>query len=362
MQNGSKTIIIAAGGTGGHLYPGLALAAELAKRGFEPLFIVRENDACRDILAEHRFPFLEIPVCGMPRKLSGRLFVFAFKLVKAFFATRTLLKKMRPEVIVGMGGYISFPMVAVGRLLGIRTVIHEQNCLPGLSNRVLSRFVDTVAVSAAEALPYFDAKKTVVTGNPVRADLFSADSPAAYGALALSPEKFTVLVFGGSQGAAGINKAAIGAWELLGSIKENIQFLHIAGKRDYDAVRAEYERLKNPGTVLEYLHAIGNAYAVADLIICRAGASTIAELAILNKPSILIPFPYATGNHQEYNAAVLVNAGKAKMIREKELTPELLAGEITAAFKAHSGHAVNVQLPALMPQELLADLVAASRN
>jgi UDP-N-acetylglucosamine--N-acetylmuramyl-(pentapeptide) pyrophosphoryl-undecaprenol N-acetylglucosamine transferase len=295
---------------------------------------------------------------GLPRKLSPRLFLFIFTLVKAFAAAFAVLKKTPPRKIVGMGGYISFPVVAAGRLLGIPAVIHEQNCLPGLSNRILSRFVATVAVSARESVRYFDARKTIVTGNPVRRELFTADRAAAYRSLALLPEKYTVLVFGGSQGAAGINKAVVEACGRLSGLKDTLQFLHITGKRDYAAVREAYARCPIPGTVLPYLHTIGEAYAVADLIICRAGATTVAELSILNKPSLLIPFPHATANHQEYNAAVLVNAGSAKMVREKDLTPALLAREIAAAVQSSSGRTAMVRLPEKMPQELLADVVA----
>jgi UDP-N-acetylglucosamine--N-acetylmuramyl-(pentapeptide) pyrophosphoryl-undecaprenol N-acetylglucosamine transferase len=356
-MNGSEVIIIAAGGTGGHLYPGVALARELRRRGKTPVFIVRCNDAGREILEKEGFGFEEIPVAGMPRRLSLRLFTFAFLQVRSFFAVRRLFRRLRPSVVIGMGGYISFPAVVMARCNGIPTAIHEQNYIPGLANKVLMRIATRVALSFEESLRFFPRNKTVVTGNPVRAELFGASGRDVYRAFNLSPEKFTVLVFGGSQGASVINRTLVQAFPLLAPVKDTVQFLHITGKRDAADMERQYADGGISGRVLPYLHEIGDAYRAADLIVCRSGATTVAELRILNKPSVLIPYLHATANHQEFNAMVLVKAGTAVLIREPELTPELLAEAILSRVRTFTGHAPAGSVPPVLPQAALADLL-----
>ncbi|MHB9154522.1 MAG: undecaprenyldiphospho-muramoylpentapeptide beta-N-acetylglucosaminyltransferase [Endomicrobiales bacterium] len=348
-------IIIAAGGTGGHLYPGIALARELKNRGMEPVFIVRRNDPGEEILAREELRFREIAVAGLPRSLSLKLFRFVALFCTGLLQTWKLLKEIQPEAIAGMGGYISFPVVLMGRLQGIPTVIHEQNVLPGLSNRLLSHIVRKVAVSFEESFPCFPEQKTVLTGNPVRQELFQAPHDESCRNLKLSAGKFTVLVFGGSQGASGINRAVIECFSSLSGLEDRIQFLHIAGKKEFVRVESEYRKNNIPGVVLPYLHGIGEAYGAADLIICRSGATTVTELAILNKPAILIPFPFATANHQEFNAAVLVKKGLAVMMRESELTPPALADAIRKHFDGATGRENAPQLPGRPAQVVLAD-------
>jgi UDP-N-acetylglucosamine--N-acetylmuramyl-(pentapeptide) pyrophosphoryl-undecaprenol N-acetylglucosamine transferase len=232
-------------------------------------------------------------------------------------------------------------------------VIHEQNALPGMTNRMLASFADTVALSFEESKPYFPGKRTVVTGNPVRKDLFKNPVMETYARFGIVDNRFTIMVFGGSQGAAGINRAVVGSCEFLKQIKDKIQFLHISGAKDYHFVRQEYQEKGIPGSVYAYTHEIGEAYAVSDLIICRSGATTVAELKILNKQAVLVPFPFATANHQEFNARALEKEGKARVIIEKDLTPRLLADIISEAFKAPK-NAGALKLPSVFPQELLA--------
>lgn len=360
----SNTVIIAAGGTGGHLYPGIALARELKKRGNEPLFVVRRNDACREILEKEGFHYREIPVAGMPRGLSLRLFTFAYLQIKSLRASRALVKEIRPMVIIGMGGYISFPVAVAGKTAGVPVVIHEQNYIPGLANKMLSRFVDAVAVSFEDSVRFFPKGKTVVTGNPVREELFRTPHQDVFEEFHLIKGRFTVLVFGGSQGASIINRTLVAAFPLLQSIKERIQFLHITGKRDCPEMEQAYAAAGIKGCVLPYLHNIGDAYAAADLIVCRSGATTVAELKILNKPSLLIPYLHATANHQEFNAQILVKAGLGTMIREKDLTPEKLAESIVSRSISCQGQGrpAAMQMPAILPQQALCDLVLRGGN
>lgn len=355
MDN-NNTIVIAAGGTGGHLYPGIALARELRDRGMEPVFVVRQNDAGEEILARENLRFVEIPVIGMPRSVGPRLLRFAWYQLKGFARTWKLLKELRPQAVAGMGGYISFPVIVTGRFLGIPTLIHEQNVIPGLANRVLSRIARRVAVSFPEAAKHFPRGKTVVTGNPVRRELFNAVFDDACRNLGLAPDRFTILVFGGSQGASRINSVTVNSYALLADLKDRLQYLHITGKKDFDAIEEAYRRNGIPGTVLPYLHTIGDAYCVADMIVCRSGATTIAELELLGKPALLIPFPYATANHQEFNAATLVARGRAVMIREAALDAGSLAGIIRERASSWKGKTVqNTVLQVRFPQETLAD-------
>ncbi len=352
-------ILIAAGGTGGHLYPGLALARELRTRGHSPLFVVRENDACREILAEEGMPFTEIPIRGMPRRISLKIAPFLIYLLKGLFVARRLIGKTKPGLIIGMGGYISFPVVLLGRCMGAPTLIHEQNCLPGMSNRILALFAEKVAVSFPESLRYFSGEKAIVTGNPVRAELFSTIPEDGYRSLRLDPRRFTVLVFGGSQGAASINRVVAEAARSLSRDFGRIQFLHIAGRNGFEETQREYCARGIPGTVLPYLHRIGEAYATADLVICRSGATTVTELLILRKPAILIPYPLATGNHQEYNARLLADAGLGTVLLERELSPERIAQSIQTHLKAFKSHEHHPSLPLILPQQRIADAALA---
>ena len=348
-----QTIVIAAGGTGGHLYPGIALAEELKAKGLEPVFFVRENDIGKEILDKEGFKYFEIPAMGLPRGLNRRLLKFPLVTMKGFPRALSLLRELRPKAVAGMGGYVSFPTVMSARLLGIPAVIHESNAIPGLANRLLSPFAAVIAVSFKSTKKYFPQSKVVVTGSPVRRSLFKGIEPGAFEKLGLSEGKFTVLVFGGSQGAAGINRAVTASYGLLGDIKDNIQFLHVAGPKEFEAVKEEYLSRNIPGAVIEYAHDIGAAYAVSDLIICRSGASTVAELRILNKPALVIPFPFAAANHQEYNARALEQEGVAKVVLEEDLKPETLAGAISGAFNSQRTVRTPI-LPDVFPQELLA--------
>jgi UDP-N-acetylglucosamine--N-acetylmuramyl-(pentapeptide) pyrophosphoryl-undecaprenol N-acetylglucosamine transferase len=360
-MDANKKIIIAAGGTGGHLYPGIALAAELKRRGYDPLFTVKENDACIEILKKEGFPYVAIPAAGLPRKLSPKLFSFVSTQLKGIMAVQKLLTAVQPAVIVGMGGFISFPLIVLGKRRGIPTLIHEQNCYPGLANRILARIADTVALSFSDSEKYFKKTRYILTGNPVRPELFASDRQAALQSFGFDASKYTVLIFGGSLGAAGINRNVGGMYSLLAGFDKRLQFIHVTGTREYESVKKSCELLKYfTIKVFPYLHTIGDAYAAADLIICRAGATTVSELLILNKPAILIPYPYATANHQEFNARVIVNIGQGVMIREKDVTPAQLAAHIKQHVGTYNGIVPAKKLPPSFPQSKLADMVVAA--
>jgi len=316
-------ILIAAGGTGGHLYPGLAVARALS--GHDILFVVRRGDLGRDILKKEGFAVEEISGQGLPRSLSPKLFTFPFVFIQGWLDTWSLLKRYRPDRVLGMGGYLSVPVVMTAHALGIRTMLHEQNVFPGLANRLLSRWADSVAISFPASQPYFKGKNVWVSGLPIRREIGRIDKTAARASLGLTKDLTTFLVFGGSLGAAKLNSTVVDAWPLL--IQKNIPFqvLHVTGAKDFDRVRKLYEGLQICAQVLPYCHQMAEAYAAADAVICRAGASTIAELQAAKRPALLIPYPYASNNHQLYNAQVLEKRGQAKVISDQALTPMAIA-------------------------------------
>jgi UDP-N-acetylglucosamine--N-acetylmuramyl-(pentapeptide) pyrophosphoryl-undecaprenol N-acetylglucosamine transferase len=352
-------VIIAAGGTGGHFYPGLVLGQELRKRGCEVTFVCGRDDACKRILAANNFSFFEINFHGFPRKPTLKIFSFFYLFSKSLFSALAMMKSSKPDAVVGMGGYISFPVALAAYLARVPVVIHEQNVLPGAANRALSFFAAKIAVSFEESGKYFTKSKTIFTGNPVRPELFSARPSEAYAGFGLSRDKATIFIFGGSQGAVKLNRTILQTIPLLGGLKSGIQFIHVTGKCEGEAewAKNEYEKLGIKAAVFEYLDDMAGAYAIADIIICRSGAMTISELAILRKPAILVPYPHATGNHQEYNARNLVNKGNAVMILDKDFSPSILSGGLIRYISSLKKIGHKAALPEHLPQHYLANAV-----
>lgn len=327
-------VIIAGGGTGGHLFPALALAQELrGGYGADVLLVGAGSDtegtildqACPEPLRGSNFPVMTIRVKGLKGVgLSGKLHAL-FRLPLALRDSRAILKAFRPQVVVGMGGYASGPILLAAALRRLPTLIHEQNAYPGLANRLLAPFVDLVALSTASAAPYLKARRIEVVGLPIREELLKADRAEAREALGLSSGRLTVFVFGGSQGAHRINEALVEALPYLRGLGEKLQFLHATGERDHPMVKQAYEEAGLSALVRPFFREVSLAYALADLSICRAGASTIAELAALGKPSLLIPYPYAANDHQRLNALALVRIGGARMLLDRELSGKAIA-------------------------------------
>jgi UDP-N-acetylglucosamine--N-acetylmuramyl-(pentapeptide) pyrophosphoryl-undecaprenol N-acetylglucosamine transferase len=229
---------------------------------------------------------------------------------------------------MGVGGYSSGPLVLCARLMSIPTLIHEQNTLPGLTNRLLGKIVDTIAVTYHESMKYFSPEKTYLTGNPVREDILKGDRDRGCKTFSLNKELFTIFIFGGSSGAHNINHAVGESLVYLDQFRENIQFLHQTGEKDLDTVKETYSSKGFKGTVLPFAYEMADAYAVADLIISRAGATTLAELTACGKAAILVPYPHAAGNHQEINARKLWDVGAAQMILDRELDGKTLSDMI----------------------------------
>ncbi len=323
-------IVIAGGGTGGHVFPAIAIAKELkmkianikitfvgTARGIESKIVPKEGYDIRFIKAE-----------GLVGKNIFRTIKSALKIPVALRDSKRILKELKPELVLGVGGYSSGPVVLCASMMGIPTMIHEQNTLPGLTNKLLGKFVDTVAVTYHESIRFFPQEKTYLTGNPVRTEILKGDRGRGCRIFSLNKNLFTIFVFGGSLGATRINNAVSEALAYLEPFKDKIQFLHQTGDKDLDAVKEAYRMREFKGTVVPFAYEMADAYAVADLIISRAGATTLAEMTACGKAAILVPYPFAAGNHQEVNARKLWDVGAAQMILDKELNGKTLSDSI----------------------------------
>ncbi len=307
-----KRVLVAAGGTGGHFYPGLVAALELKKRGWEPLIVVKKDDPAKGKLEAAGLPCLEVDLRGLPRSLGPELITFTVKLLGSMRLLSKVARDFKPDLVLGMGGYLTFPCVYGAWRRGVPSALHESNAILGLANKA------SVGLGAKLfwGLPPVEGEGAVV-GTPVRPELYGRmDAGAARKKLGLDPAKKTVLVFGGSQGAKAINEGMGAAVKAAGV---PVQILHLAGRGKAAETKAAYERAGVSATVLEYLEDMASAYAAADLVVCRSGASTLAELAAQRKVSILVPYPHAAANHQDANARVFEGAGTAKRINENEL-------------------------------------------
>jgi UDP-N-acetylglucosamine--N-acetylmuramyl-(pentapeptide) pyrophosphoryl-undecaprenol N-acetylglucosamine transferase len=318
-------VLIAAGGTGGHIYPGIAVAQEIIRRN--PAATVRFVGTARGLetrlVPQAGFELSLIDSAGLKNvSLVARMKGLVI-LPKSFVSARRVIREFRPDVVVGAGGYVSGPVVLMAALLGWPTLVMESNALPGWTNRVLARFVDRAAVSFDQALPFFRGKG-VVTGNPVRREFFEIPPKRR------EPEKLSLLIFGGSQGARAINETMVAALPLLKSLPVALSIKHQTGAADFEKVKAAYAAAgwEEAADVRSYLDNMMGDFAAADLVICRAGATTTAELIAAGKASIMVPFPFAADDHQRKNAEALQSAGAARMIVQQELNAERLVKEI----------------------------------
>ncbi|MBW2344352.1 MAG: undecaprenyldiphospho-muramoylpentapeptide beta-N-acetylglucosaminyltransferase [Deltaproteobacteria bacterium] len=319
-------IVIAGGGTGGHLFPGIAVARELETR-FENsgiLFVVGRKRIESEILSRYGYGAASIDVEGIKGRGWRKGLKVFIKLPKSVFQSASLIKDFSPALILGMGGYSAGPVCLAARFLGLPTAIHEQNSYPGLTNRLLARIVDRVFISFERSREGFKTSSLFFTGNPVRKELFPDGGKEAE-----DRNRFTILVVGGSQGARAINRAFAKSLTYLNKTGKYPEVIHQTGKIDHERVLEDYRGKSLKGEVVPFIEDMAAAYNRADLVVSRAGATTVFELAAVGKPSVLIPYPHAANNHQEINALSLVRAGGAEMIREKDLTGEGMARVLT---------------------------------
>lgn len=321
-------VLIAAGGTGGHIYPGIAVAKEILRRDAESevLFVGTARGLETKIVPDNGFQLSLINSAGLKNvglinKIKG-----LSVLPRSFVEARRIIRQFRPHVVVGAGGYVSGPVLLMAAIMGVPTLVMDSNAMPGFTNRKLAMFIDKAALTFNEAMPFF-GKKGVVTGNPVRQEFFEIPAKERSG-------EFHILIFGGSQGSRPINNAMIGALPLLTDYEGPLTMTHQTGEADFEKVKAAYavSNFSN-ADVRPFISDICIEFGKADLLVSRAGATTCAEVAAAGKAALMIPFPGAADNHQQKNAEALQNAGAAKMIIQKDLSGETLANEIKALME-----------------------------
>lgn len=331
-------VLIAGGGTGGHIYPAISVATEIRRQNpsAEILFVGTKRGLEADLVPRAGFALKTINIYGFQRRMSWRNVENIWNTVCSLWMSRKIIKDFRPDVVLGTGGYVCGPVLLIAALSGIPTIIQEQNSFPGMTNRILSRVVRVIALGYEDAGPRFSGSNArfVFTGNPVRDDFKKVDRDCSYEGFGFSSERLTVLISGGSQGARTINSAAV---ELHRRFVGNqcVQLIHITGTVDFEELseklRSEGLPVNDPAQgrlVVPYLHNMAEAMAIADIAISRAGAIAMSEIMLRGIPSILIPYPFAAENHQEFNARYLVEKGAAILIRDKDLNGANLCASV----------------------------------
>ncbi len=337
-------MVIAGGGTGGHIFPGLAVAEELKRRDpeGEVMFIGTERGIEARVIPREGFPIQFIRAEGvLGRSLAGKLSAM-LGVGLSVFGAREILRNVRPDIVLGTGGYVSVPPVVAAWSMAIPTLIMEQNLMPGLANRFLGRLASGVAITYHDSAGFFRRDRTRLTGNPVRQAILKGRRDAALRLFELAEGRFTVFIMGGSLGARSINAAIAGALGTLADLKDDIQFLHQSGEADYNMVRSAYRQFGFKAMVAPFIYKMAEAYAVADLVVARAGASTLAELTALGKPSVLVPYPHASG-HQELNAKKLLEAEACRVIWDSRLDGPSLGAVIREIASSEEARAEMVR-------------------
>lgn len=321
-------VIISGGGTGGHIYPGISLAYEIKDRDIKNdiLFVGTERGLESKLVPREGFKIVKIKARGIKRKLCFENLTAIIIFLLSLFQSYKIIKKYKPDLVIGTGGYVSGSVVLMAAILGVPTFVHEQNVIPGITNKLLSRITRATFLSFNQSKEYFSNKaKLIFTGNPIRFKNIKQNTEREYKKYNLDSSKKTILVLGGSKGAASINRAVLGSIDFIkDAIKNNLQVLLISGQDDYDNIMGIVGENHKIFSVESYLHDIEKAYSLADLVICRAGATTLAEIVAYGLPAILIPYPYATQDHQGINAKIFERKGAAISILEKDLSGEKL--------------------------------------
>jgi UDP-N-acetylglucosamine--N-acetylmuramyl-(pentapeptide) pyrophosphoryl-undecaprenol N-acetylglucosamine transferase len=323
-------IIIAGGGTGGHLFPGIAIAEEVKKRNRDNrvLFVGTERGIEKRVLPGLGYDLALIDVAGIKGKGLMDTLGAITKLPRSFVQSGKIIRTFGPDLVLGVGGYASGPAVLTAHLLGLKTAIAEQNAVPGITNRILGRFVDRIFITFSDSADRFPQGKSLFTGNPIRAAFMSEPaSPTG------TNRKFNLLIFGGSQGARAINQAVLAALNKLEEIRKELHIIHQTGAQELEAVSNAYRNRGFDAEVHAFIVDMPKVYGQANLLVCRAGATSIAEMTASGRASVLIPYPYAANDHQTKNAEVLVRTGAAEMIPEAELNGENLAKTILGLYR-----------------------------
>ncbi|MCJ7839553.1 undecaprenyldiphospho-muramoylpentapeptide beta-N-acetylglucosaminyltransferase [Lederbergia sp. NSJ-179] len=315
-------IVVTGGGTGGHIYPALALIRTIKQRYPETefLYIGTQKGLEADIVRRENISFEAIHITGFKRSLSFENIKTIFRFLKGVKDSKTILKKFHPDVVIGTGGYVCGPVVYAAAKKKIPTIIHEQNSVPGLTNKFLSRYVDKVAVCFKEVEEFFPKNKVILTGNPRASEVVGTRKPGILKALGLKEGIPTVLITGGSRGARPINEAVLKSLSSLS--RRPYQIIYVTGQIHYDHVMEEASLLGKQSNIaiVPFIHDMQKVLTSIDVVVGRAGATSLAEITAIGIPSILVPSPYVTNNHQEKNAQTLVEHGAAIMLLERELS------------------------------------------
>lgn len=313
-------IAIACGGTGGHLFPGLAVAGQIVARGGSVTLLISPKEVDQQAVKSSRgIEIVTLPAVALQR---GRRLAFLRGFWQSWRAARKLFGSRRPDAVLAMGGFTSAPPVLAARSLGVKTFLHESNTIPGRANRWLARLVDQAFVGFSQTESRLAARQVTVTGTPVRPEFQSHDAAACRVALGLDAVRPVMLVTGGSQGASGLNKMIWAALPMLARLAPQWQWLHLSGPHDAEKLREAYMHLGLTAIVRPFLAEMDLALGAASACVSRAGASSLAELAAVRLPALLIPFPAAADNHQFYNARAFQETGAAQMLEQREATPD----------------------------------------
>jgi UDP-N-acetylglucosamine--N-acetylmuramyl-(pentapeptide) pyrophosphoryl-undecaprenol N-acetylglucosamine transferase len=331
-ENKCIRLIVTGGGTGGHLFPGIAVA-ESVLAGYpesKVMFVGTNRLIDTRALAARKFQTATIVSHGLKGKSVVSRLRTLVELPWSLFAAARIVKRFKPDVVLGVGGYVTGPVVLAAKLLGAATCIHEQNSIPGLANRMLGKFVDRIFISIPGSEKYFPAERTFFTGNPVRNELLQTLGKKKES----NTEKVTLVVLGGSQGAHRVNELITGmVAKHTKEFQEDIELIHQTGSHDEDWVIETYKKLKVKAKVKAFFDTMSEVYQQADLLVSRAGATTLAEVTALHKPVVLIPYPFAADDHQAHNGRYLVEGGAALMFREDELVEEKFNQEVMGLLK-----------------------------
>ncbi len=324
-------ILIACGGTGGHLFPGIAVAEAMRAKGHEVMLLISQKKVDAEGSAKYsHLNFKTVPAVAKPATLSPRMLPFLWKTWQSIRQCKAILKEFGADAVLGMGGFTSFPPIVAGNKLGLKTFVHDSNAHPGRANILTSRYCSQVFLGLSPAKRFFPKSETALTGTPVRPEIASLPSrDEAAKLLGVDPSKKTILVTGGSQGARKLNELTAASADLLPA---GTQIIHVAGAFDFERVQGIVADRKDYH-LLGFCDQMAAAYAVSDLVITRSGASSLTEVAMAGLPSILVPYPYAADDHQSRNAEVFAKAGAAIQVEESELTAEKLANLATTILE-----------------------------
>jgi UDP-N-acetylglucosamine--N-acetylmuramyl-(pentapeptide) pyrophosphoryl-undecaprenol N-acetylglucosamine transferase len=319
-------VIISGGGTGGHIFPAIAIADEIKRRNpdVELLFVGAEGKMEMEKVPQAGYKIVGLPIVGLQRKMSLSNFLLPFKLIKSMYLARKVLRNFKPEIVIGVGGYASGPTLKAATMLGIPTLVQEQNSFPGKTNKLLASKVDRICVAYEGLEKFFPKEKIALTGNPVRKEMVRTEGKKeeAITTFGLSPEKKTILIIGGSLGARTLNQSIVNS---LTSLPNDVQVIWQCGKLYFDELESKTKgSIPESVKLMQFVQRMDLAYAAADLILSRAGAISVSELCIVGKPVILVPSPNVAEDHQTKNAMALVETGAAILIKDSTAVENLI--------------------------------------